>query len=544
MKVAVSQMKSKAAFLEENANKIVQASQRAAQAKADLLVFPELSVNGYMAMDLFLNDDFVQAGKRKLEEIAKRINPNISALVGFVDMDKEKRGPENLLLRYNSVALLQEGKVSDVFDKTLLPQYDVFSEKRYFHPSRKKLNLAQIAGQRCGIQVCEDMWGHLYGQNLGKELRDAGADILINLSASPWTKGKLETRKKILEEMSRSNGIPAIYTNLVGSFDGYDGQLVFDGRSLAYDKEGNLIARGKKFEEDFFLVDTNAKGRMPTLEDSLIDDIYDALVFGIQEYVGQEHVYVGSSGGIDSALTLALAVDALGADKVHSVAMPSDISSPDSLEDAANLAKQLHIQHQVIPIGPMYTAYVQTLEQAFEGKEKNVTEENLQARIRGDILMALSNKHGGYVLTTGNRTETGLGYCTLYGDMAGALSVLGDVDKQEVYALSELKNQRARKEIIPKNILGKAPSAGLALGQSDEESLGAPYSTLAPLTNAFIEGRESRTNLETQYGPIVPDLLSRFHANEFKRRQAAPAIKVQEKSFGHGRRIPIYHGWK
>ncbi len=192
----------------------------------------------------------------------------------------------------------------------------------------------------------------------------------------------------------------------------------------------------------------------------------------------------------------------------------------------------------------MYTAYVQTLEQAFEGKEKNVTEENLQARIRGDILMALSNKHGGYVLTTGNRTETGLGYCTLYGDMAGALSVLGDVDKQEVYALSELKNQRARKEIIPKNILGKAPSAGLALGQSDEESLGAPYSTLAPLTNAFIEGRESRTNLETQYGPIVPDLLSRFHANEFKRRQAAPAIKVQEKSFGHGRRIPIYHGWK
>ena len=545
MKINISQMTPVPGDIQGNVLKIKEEIKEAKKAGAELVVFPELTITGYLAMDLFNDDRFVKENKEALLEIVKNVK-GIAAIIGFVDYDNIKK-PDATITKYNSAAFIQDQKIITIIDKTLLPDYDIFYENRYFNTARNK-TVIEFKGENIGVMICEDMWDEGYKENVAAEHVAHGASILINISASPFYIGKTKEREAVIKKITTTHKIPFIYINTVGSFDGYDGQIIFDGRSSAYNQYGQKTHQAKAFLEDRITIDCKRLLVKEFEETEDIEDLYQSLVLGIKNYFGQvgtKKSFIGLSGGIDSALVAALAVDALGREHVTGIGMPSRYSSEGSVTDADVLAKNLGIPFIIVPIEDEFKIIQENLTPHFVGMKEDVTEENIQARLRGLILMAFANKYNAMVISTGNKTETALGYCTLYGDMNGGLSAISDVSKTQVYDLCRHINKRAGKELIPVSTIEKPPSAELSDNQTDEESLGADYSVISPLVEDYLENGLGPKDLKKKYpGAPVDDLLRRIHKNEFKRRQAPPGIKVTKKSFGIGRRVPLVHNWK
>jgi NAD+ synthase (glutamine-hydrolysing) len=526
MKIALAQINPVVGDLEGNFQKITGYIKKACRAGADLVVFPELCTTGYPPKDLLLKPSFIRENLSALESIVKETQ-GIVAVVGFVEEDKSL---------YNSAAIIKDGNLLGIQRKTHLPNYDVFDEKRYFKAATG-YELFEVAGKRFGVTICEDIWVNGY---LCSGLVDKGAEFIVNISASPFHAGKLGERNKLLSLRARSTRVPILYCNLVGGQD----DLVFDGGSCIFNGRGELVARARRFEEAL-LVSGLAKGEVAPMEGP-IEELFKALVLGIRDYVvknGFTKVVVGLSGGIDSAVTTVLACKALGKENVLGVFMPSSVTSRESFEDARKLAFNLGVGFSIIPITEPLKAYLKALSKEFEGTKKDATEENLQARIRGNILMALSNKFGYLVLSTGNKSELAVGYTTLYGDLAGGLAVISDVPKSMVYGLSKYLN--TEKELIPQRILEKEPSAELRPGQKDREDI-PPYSILDPILHAYIEDNKSREEIVAMgYDEdLVRDIIYRVDRSEYKRQQAPIGIKVTTKAFGSGRRMPITNRYK
>jgi NAD+ synthase (glutamine-hydrolysing) len=535
--------------LEGNANLILQYLSKASDAKADIVAFPEMAMTGYPPLDLLPpretrppggnrkpeHEDFVRLNKQYVYDLAKEVG-SMTAVVGFVDYDEA-----NL---FNAAAVINRGKVKSVVYKTLLPTYDVFDEQRYFTPALVNRPVkVGVQGQELvlGASVCEDIWDEAvgYGVKVVDALAEHGARLVVNINASPFHHGMRETRLKILKRKAKRLGVPIFYVNMVGGQD----ELVFDGESLAVDGNGRLVGIGKQFEEDLVIIDIDSDHETPEPPAPVRvaeQEMFDALVLGVRDYfrkTGFVHAYIGLSGGIDSSLVAVIAATALGKKNVTGVSMPSRYSTGHSQSDARKLADNLGVEFLTIPIEPIFVAYLEQLKQPFNGRASDVAEENLQSRIRGTLLMALSNKFGGLVLATGNKTELALGYATLYGDMSGGLEVIGDVSKTEVYALSRYYNQRAGRATIPESCFRKIPSAELKPDQFDPFD----YAIVSPLADDIIENRLSRAEL-LQKGydeKMVYDCLRRVRFAEYKRRQAAPAIKITKKAFGLGWKMPI-----
>ncbi len=524
IRVAVAQINTTVGDLEGNAQKVISSIKKARGQNADLVVFPELTITGYPPKDLLLKSDFISKNLEKLKEIAHEAD-NISVVLGFVD----SRG-KNI---YNAAALIQNRKVIGVQHKLNLPNYDVFDEKRYFKAGKEAL-VFDLDSLRVGINICEDIWV----ENPVK-IQAERADLIVNISASPFYAGKTRIRRELISRRAMESNTPIIYVNLVGGQD----DLVFDGGSYIFNGDGRLIAECKHLEEDFLMGDLTKNEIIPEREENLTREIHDALVLGIRDYVrknGFRKVIIGLSGGIDSSLTAVLAMEALGRENVLGVSMPSRISSRGSLDDARKLSKNLGIGHRIIPIGGIFDAYIETLSEEFKDTEQDITEENIQARIRGNILMALSNKFGYLVLSTGNKSELAVGYCTLYGDMSGGLAAISDVPKTTVYKLAEYINRINKKAIIPEDIMTKEPSAELREGQKDTDSL-PPYEVLDLILHTYIEknkGIGDIIDLGIDEG-IVREVIHRVDHNEYKRQQAPVGIRITPKAFGFGRRMPI-----
>jgi len=530
MKIALCQINPTVGDFGFNKNKIIDYYNNAVSAGADLVVFPELITMGYPPQDLLWEKGFIESNQNVLDELSSIVT--VPAIVGYVRKNKSKL--------FNSAAVIKNKKVIFNYDKILLPTYDVFDEDRYF-TSGKSIGIfdIQLGENRIavGLQICEDLWDDEYDKRVTDLQVQAGAEMIINISASPYHEKRLIDRSEILQKKVKKAGIPFIYCNLVGAQD----ELVFDGQSLAYDGQNRLIAQGKSFEEELITFDYPTKGiplelKIQTRE----EEMYNAITLGVREYfskTGHKDALLGLSGGIDSSLVACIAADALGGDKVHGYAMPSKYSSSHSLSDAEALAKNLGVHYDVLPIKDIVDSVESTLSEIFSGLEKNVAEENIQARARGNMLMAIANKFGWLLLVTGNKTELALGYCTLYGDMSGGLSVIGDLSKTDVYALSKYVNDKAGYARIPISCIEKVPSAELAPDQFDPFD----YDLISPLVDSMIEDFKSPEDLisEGNDPDIVNDLYTRIRRNEYKRRQAAIVIRVSLKAFGLGRRIPI-----
>jgi NAD+ synthetase len=477
--------------------------------------------------------------------VASRVERGIDVVVGYAERNESGIGKP----LHNAAAVLRDGKVVSRHFKTLLPTYDVFDEVRYFEPgtASETGNLVRIGDRTVGLSVCEDLWNderlierRLYKQNPIADLNAAGAQVLFNLSASPYVVNKHEFRLELFGAQARRYGSPLVFVNQVGGND----ELLFDGNSVLFDATGKPIAHAKDFEEDLVVADlpTMGENRLE-IPSRGIESIYKALVLGLRDYVrkcGFKSVVLGLSGGIDSALTAALAVDALGKDKVVGVTMPSRYSSEGSVNDARALAKNLGIQFHVVPIADVHQAYERTLAEQFTGREPDVTEENLQARIRGAILMAFSNKFNHLLLTTGNKSELAVGYCTLYGDMCGGLAVISDVPKTMVWELARWMNQHSGREVIPRSSIEKVPSAELRPNQTDQDSL-PPYEVLDAILHEYVEEEKAASEIMADgFDPaVVAKVVKLIDRSEYKRRQAAPGLKVTSRAFGFGRRMPI-----
>lgn len=543
MRVAMAQINPTVGDLSGNARRIAEAIRRGEEEAVALVVLSELCVSGYPPQDLLGRSFFVRECREALEEIASGVG-KVAALVGFPEKNPHSTGKAV----FNSCALVHEGRVQNVIRKTLLPTYDVFDENRYFEPAADNLPVA-FAGRRIGLTICEDVWNdadfwpeRLYVSDPAGKLVEAGAGILFNISSSPYDLGKESLRLGMLRKFVSDNRVPVVYTNQVGGND----ELIFDGNSIALGADGSLLARGKAFEEDFVVVDTEASEPIEWEEAPLMEKLHRALVVGTRDYArkcGFRQAVVGLSGGIDSAVTVCIAVAALGRENVLGVTMPSRYSSEGSVADARELARNLEIELKVIPIESPFAAYLETLAPLFEGREPDVTEENLQARIRGNLLMALSNKFGYLVLSTGNKSEVAVGYCTLYGDMAGGLAVIADVPKTRVYELARYINRN--RTVIPQSILNKTPSAELRPGQRDEDSL-PPYAILDPILEAYVQNMKDIDEIVAMgfEREIVEDIVRRVDTNEYKRYQAAPALKVTPRAFGIGWRMPIAQAYR
>ncbi|MSO20198.1 MAG: NAD+ synthase [Acidobacteria bacterium] len=551
MKIALAQMNPTVGDFSGNREKLVRYAREAQAAGADLAVFPELSLCGYPPRDLVEKPSFVERNQLELAALAAEV-PGIAIIVGFVSRVPGESGRRVA----NSAALLSGGLVRFVQSKMLLPTYDVFDEGRYFEPSKKQ-KIIELGSERLALTICEDIWNdknfttnRLYPQDPVEQLFQQGATALVNISGSPFAMGKPRFREEMLRAFAVRYRAPVIFVNQVGGND----SLVFDGSSLALDRAGNVRARAKAFEEDLVYFDTAEGGpssaaTAPSESAGNLDDdpsVYAALVLGTRDYVrkcGFESVLIGLSGGIDSALTAAIAVDALGRDNVLGVAMPGPYSSPESLADARTLAANLGIRFEVVSITGTFEAYLASLRELFAGTPSGVAEENIQARVRGNLLMALSNKFRSLVLSTGNKSELSVGYCTLYGDMAGGLAVISDIPKTQVYRLCAIVNQRAQliPPAIPQAIIDKAPTAELRPNQKDTDSL-PPYEVLDIILKSYIEDAETARQIAERTG-IALELVERVtrmvDGNEYKRQQAAPGLKVTSKAFGIGRRFPI-----
>jgi NAD+ synthase (glutamine-hydrolysing) len=541
MKLALAQINTTVGDFPGNRSKMTAAAQRARQAGADLVLFPELSLCGYPPRDLVEKPDFVARNQAELQFLAQS-TMGIRVICGFV-------GPapaDSARTATNCAALLEDGQVRFVQQKMLLPNYDVFDEARHFWPAPSQ-SIVSINGREVALTICEDVWNdkeywkkRYYTRDPVEELVRAGGEMILNISASPYSLGKRTQRRDMLQALAMKHGVPVALVNLVGGND----SLVFDGSSCVIDAQAMLCASAKAFEEDLIFYDlaTNTGDLHHEMPEG-VESVYGALVIGTRDYVrkcGFARVIIALSGGIDSAITACLAVEALGAENVTGVAMPGPYNSPHSLEDAAAMARQLGIRFLEIPITAPFDAYRQTLAPAFAGYAEDVTEENLQSRIRGTLMMALSNKFRALVLSTGNKSEMAVGYATLYGDMCGGLAVLADIPKTMVYELSRLANTRL-KDAIPERVFTKAPSAELRPDQKDSDSLPV-YETLDPILKAYIEEYQAPEQISQDlHLPItmVRDVCLRVDRNEYKRQQAAPGIRVTSKAFGVGRRFPI-----
>ncbi|MAE31395.1 MAG: NAD+ synthase [Verrucomicrobiales bacterium] len=538
MKIAIAQVNATVGDFDGNSDKIAEAWRRADEADAALIVLPELALCGYPPRDLLAKPAFLRRNREALDALAKRGGRAV-AVVGFAAANETDSGRP----ARNAAAVLHNGQVTAVRHKTLLPTYDVFDEDRYFEPATDNTPV-EIHGTKVGITICEDIWNdevflndRRYDRRPAEKLAADGAELLLNLSASPWCLGKEHSRHVLLSQLSAKCGCPLVYCNLVGGND----ELVFDGGSQFYNGHGVLGASGAMFAEDLLLIDTETIE--PKLGDTSDDDekIFRALSLGVRDYLhkcGFASAVIGLSGGIDSAVTAAVAVDALGPENVRGVAMPSQYSSQGSLDDAEALAGALGIRHDVVPIEPVFESLKAQLGSLFEGLDDDTTEENMQARIRGNILMSMSNKFGSLLLTTGNKSELAVGYCTLYGDMCGGLAVISDLPKLRVYSLARWMNRD--REIIPESTITKPPSAELRPDQLDQDSL-PPYDVLDAILEAYIvDGSDSEAIVASGHDAATVERIIRLiNLNEYKRRQAAPGIKVTSKAFGVGRRIPV-----
>ncbi len=545
MRIALAQINPTVGDIRGNSRKIVDYIARAKAGGADVVVFPELAIVGYPPKDLLLKPQFIDDNLRALNLIAKRVQ-GIDAIVGYADRNADPVGRP----LHNAVALLRDGQVFSRHFKTLLPTYDVFDESRYFEPGPRTetANLIQISGTFAGLSICEDLWNderlidrRLYHENPLAILSSRGSQVLINSSASPFVVQKHDFRRALFAEQVKQFRQPLVYVNQVGGND----ELIFDGNSMVIDADGKVIAQAKEFEEDLLIVDLPAKGEPARMEQPTggVESIYKALVLGLRDYVrkcGFKSVVLGLSGGIDSALTAAIAVDALGKEQVVGVAMPSRYSSDHSIADAEQLVKNLGIKLHVLPIKQVHDAYEATLTGVFSGLASDLAEENLQARARGALLMAMSNKFGHLLLTTGNKSELAVGYCTLYGDMNGGLAVISDVPKTSVYEICEWLNRTRGQAVIPTNTIHKPPSAELRANQTDQDSL-PPYAVLDAILYRYVELDESVPGIIAQGfdAATVLRVATLIDRSEHKRRQAAPGLKVTSRAFGFGRRMPI-----
>jgi NAD+ synthase (glutamine-hydrolysing) len=542
MRIALLQLNQTVGDLEGNADRIEQGVIAAGKLKADLVVTPELSLLGYLPKDLLLAESFINLSQEILKNLALRLKNQPAALVGLAEPNKNLAGRP----LFNCTVLIQNGEVQQFFRKVLLPTYDVFDEDRYFEPSSDP-QMLEIFGARLGISICEDIWNDTDSKNRRRyhkdpilELAQKGAHCIVNVSASPFTVGKQKLRESMLSAIALKHGKPLLYVNQVGGND----DLVFDGRSCAFDSKGKLIGRGFAFKEDMIIVDIDSQtGDIREDDFTEESEIWNALVLGTRDYArkcGFTQVLLGLSGGIDSAVTATIAAEAVGAENVLGVLMPSPYSSEGSIKDSNELAGNLGIRTSILPIkGPM-DAFDHLLNEIFSGMKKDETEENIQARIRGSILMALSNKFKSLLLSTGNKSEIAVGYCTLYGDMSGGLAVISDVPKTMVYRLAKWINERRGKKIISDSILTKAPSAELRPNQKDQDSL-PDYDTLDKILEMHIEGHRSANQIIAAgfESSIVHKVLGLIKNAEFKRKQAAPGIKVTDRAFGIGWRMPI-----
>ena len=552
MKICLAQINPTIGAFKQNVGKICKSINTAREKGADLVIFPEMSVVGYPPKDLLELSGFVDSNLKALEEVKNSVT-GISAIVGFVDRNVAQRGKA----LYNAAAHIKNRKIVSRHYKSLLPTYDVFDEDRYFEPTHD-ISIARISGRKFGISICEDVWGAdvvwpgtIHHKDPVECMVRQGAEIIINISASPFTIGKQDVRLKMLTGHAKRNKVPIVFVNQIGGND----DLVFDGNSLVINKEGIVVGRASGFKEELLMVEFKGsdltiggnKSRSAKKEtryaagEGDIESVYNALVLGTRDYVkkcGFKKAVIGLSGGIDSAVTAVIAVKALGKNKVLGVTMPSTFSSKGSVDDSMVLAKRLGIKCELIPIKSVYNAYTKTLSGVFAGLPFDVTEENLQARIRGKILMAISNKHGYLVLTTGNKSELAVGYCTLYGDMCGGLAVISDIPKTMVYSLAEYINRR--KEIIPADTIEKPPSAELRPNQKDQDSLPS-YDVLDGVLRAYVEeSKDVGDIIEMGYDEsLVKDIINKVDRNEYKRKQAAPGLKVTTKAFGTGRRMPL-----
>ncbi len=572
-RIAQAQINTTVGDLEGNTAKVLSSIDEARKLGADLVSFPELTIPGYPPEDLLYKPNFIAENRARLDEVI-RSSENIAVVVGFVHSNSDI---------FNSAAVIHDGDLLGIYNKIFLPNYSVFDEKRYFQQG-DSCPVYTINGVHVGVNICEDIWYAVGPTNLQ---RKAGAEVIVNINGSPYQQGKQEFREKMLATRASDNGVFVCYTNLIGGQD----ELVFDGGSLVFDQKGDVVARGKQFAEDMVLADLEVdavmrarlheprnreerlilseidhvttpvigSGRTVSLDKPTItgnhvtaldgpEEVYEALTIGTRDYVrknGFQKVLIGLSGGIDSSLTAAVAVDALGPDNVVGVTMPSRFSSTGSVDDSAVLARNLGIAMWTVPIEESHAVMLKTLDPIFEETQPNVAEENLQARIRGNLLMAISNKFGWLVLTTGNKSETAMGYTTLYGDMAGGFCIIKDVPKTLVYKLAEFRNQRARKDIIPRAVLEKEPSAELRPDQKDIDTL-PPYSVLDPILEAYVEGDRSLPEIvEMGFdGEMVRRIIWMVDRNEYKRRQAPLGVKITSRNFGRDRRMPIVNHYE
>lgn len=540
MKIALAQINTTVGDFDGNYDKIVGRIEWATKNGVDLVVFPEMAITGYPPKDLLEKTSFLLKTMEYLEKIAKKTTKDLAVIVGCITVNESTTGKG----LFNSAAFLEGGKIRQIQNKTLLPTYDVFDEGRYFEPGTEQ-TVVEFKGRKFGLTICEDIWSSaevsgrkLYSTDPVGVLVKKGAEFVINVSASPYVLKKRKLRETLMGNVARNHKVPVVYVNLVGGND----ELIFDGSSMVFNSEGDVVASAGIFVEDSIIVDIDKlpePAQTPRLMNS--EEVYKALVLGLRDYIqkcGFKKVVLGLSGGIDSAIVAAIASDAIGAHNVTGIAMPTRFTSERSVKDAKKLAKSFGMNLEIINIENLFEGYLKMLDPFFKKMKSDATEENIQARIRGNILMAFSNKFGSMVLSTGNKSEMAIGYCTLYGDMSGGMAVISDVPKTMVYELANYVNRK--QEMIPNSIIERAPSAELRHDQRDQDDL-PPYDVLDAILKLYIEDKLA-INAIAEMGfdkALVEDIVRRCDRNEYKRRQAPPGLKVTSKAFGIGRREPI-----
>ena len=524
VKIVIAQINTVVGDLKGNKDRILSCIKEAGRQKADLIVFPELTITGYPPEDLILKPYFIKENIKCIKDITKAVS-DIVAVIGFVD---EKKG--NI---YNSAAVLNNKRIVYVYHKMHLPNYGVFDEKRYFKPGSDN-KLINIKDLRFSVNICEDIWVE------GGGWRVKGAQFLVNISASPYHIDKLKERERVIGSKAKKLGIPIVYCNLIGGQD----ELVFDGRSALFGKDGKIIKEARAFEEDLLIFDLGEEKNTQKFKTmSGNEEIYSALVLGLKDYARKNNfnkVTLGLSGGIDSALVACIAADALGKENVLGLIMPSRYSSVGTQEDAEKIAGNLGVKFKKVSVDGIFSSYLDTLSAYFKDTKPDIAEENIQARIRGNILMAFSNKFGYLVLNTGNKSETSAGYCTLYGDMAGGFSVIKDVPKKLVYELAAYRNKKEGRDVVPRSVFERAPTAELRPDQKDQDTL-PPYNFLDKVIDMYVEKNKSFSEIVKQLGSedAVKKALKMIDSSEYKRRQAAPGVKITPMAFGKDRRMPI-----